>query len=154
MHLCVWFTFSVSLEWRPTATGSMGANAWLRPLSYTAYYVEVNLMRALLPGIAVTGLLLFETPCSGQTSRPKTEAVNSQSVAMYAPSSGDSCVFRERDEVNTYPNCVLQDSHGKLYIAQDYVGNWNSILTAWRWCSMKITPGRGGCTSIEKGASS
>jgi len=75
-------------------------------------------MRALLPGVILTYLLLFKNPCSRQTAKPQSA---DESVAMSAPSAGDSCDFREGDDVDSHPNCVLQDGQGELFIAQEYV---------------------------------
>lgn len=78
-------------------------------------------MSALLSGVALICLLQFETPRSGQTPPSHSEAINTQSVAMHVPSIGDSCDFRQGNEVDSHPNCVLQNGEGKLFIAQDYV---------------------------------
>lgn len=78
-------------------------------------------MPALLLGITLTFLLLTGSPCVVQTAKPQSQAINGQSVAISAPSIGDSCVFREENDIDTHPNCVLQDDQGNPFIAPDYV---------------------------------
>jgi len=78
-----------------------------------------NPMPARFLGVSLSFLLLFESPCVGQTARPQAKT-NTHSVQNSAPIAGDSCAFRGEDDVDTYPNCVLQGGQGDLFIAPDY----------------------------------
>ena len=81
----------------------------------------VKPIRTSLVGVIVAFVLFFWIPCSTQTGRSQSETVNTQRVAVNVARTGDSCVFRTRDDVDSHPNCVLQDGQGKMFIAQDYV---------------------------------
>jgi hypothetical protein len=75
-------------------------------------------MRALLPIMTLACLCLYKTAGSGQTGTPQSK---DEGVVVSASSAGDSCVFRQKDDIDSHPNCVLQDGHGELFIALEYV---------------------------------
>jgi hypothetical protein len=76
-------------------------------------------MRAFLIAAALASVLFCGTTCPAQAVNPAT--IDTQSVSDSAP-SGVTCAFQERTGgIEDYPNCILQDGSGKLFIAQEYV---------------------------------
>jgi hypothetical protein len=50
------------------------------------------------------------------------ETITTQNTATQAKRIGHSCTFQESaGEIESYPNCVLQDRQGNLFIAKEYV---------------------------------
>lgn len=78
-------------------------------------------MRTLLIAVALTCLFSFEFPCSAQSAKPPSDMTNTQSSEIQTARTGDSCCFRSNNDVDLYPNCILRDSQGKRFIAEDYV---------------------------------
>jgi hypothetical protein len=78
-------------------------------------------MRAFLVPLALTCLLLSETPSSSQTGKPQSETANLPGATIHVAATGDTCVFESRKDIADYPNCVFQDDHGNLFIAQKYI---------------------------------
>jgi hypothetical protein len=89
-------------------------------------------MRALLVAAILTCVLSFETFCSAQTMNSKSEI---QSTAVRETKAGHTCTFQGRDDMETFPNCVLQDGHGNLLVAPDYVNKMrfdsNGLAALW-----------------------
>jgi hypothetical protein len=79
-------------------------------------------MPAFLITATVTCVFFFQTPSSAQTANPQPKTANAQSAATIQPArTGDSCWFDGPDGAESHPNCVLRDSQGKLFIAEEYV---------------------------------
>jgi len=77
-------------------------------------------MRASLVGVVVTFALFFWMSSSIQTAMSQAETITPQNIGVNLARTGDSCFFRKGNDVGSYPNCVLQDGQGKLFIARDY----------------------------------
>jgi len=79
-------------------------------------------MRASVTVLTFACLLFLETRCLAQTVNAQPEAITTQNAAIQAEAIGHSCTFQESTgEIESYPNCVLQDRQGDLFIAKEYV---------------------------------
>ena len=93
-------------------------------------------MRVFLVAVTLTCISFFDTPCSAQTVRRQSETTNTQSGPIDGATKGDTCTFQDREnQIEDYPNCILQDSQGKPFVAQKYVKkiklNSNGLAAIW-----------------------
>jgi len=112
--------------------------------------LQRNLVRAFLAALIFTCL----ARCAAQTVQRQSDTINTQRAAIHVATTGDPCAFEHERETASYPNCIFQDDHGNLFIAQEHVKNLEFDSYGLAVVFHDVHSGTCLCTSIEKAASS
>ena len=79
-------------------------------------------MRAFLVISSLTYILFVETSWPAQAVRPQSETASTQRAELQETKTGHLCTFQDRKGgIDDYPNCIFEDSQGKLFVAEKYV---------------------------------